>query len=256
MTGDFSEDRPSLPQAPSSTGDAASAAPGSESNQDTAPAIPQLNAIQRRIVGVLVEKAKTTGDNLLTLNALTTGCNQKSNRSPKMNLDSDEVLLELDELCRMGAVTEVHGDGRVPKYRHRIYDWLDVGDKEAAIVAELLLRGPQTLGELRSRASRMASIPDMAALQTLLRPLIDRRIVVELTPPGRGQIVTHGLYLDREWDKVRESVATSGRQGAAAVEAASAATATPLAQRVTALEEALEALQAKVEELERRIDGS
>ncbi len=84
-----------------------------------------LTAVQRRVVGVLVEKAKTTPDAYpLTLNALTNGCNQKSNRHPHMELASEEVERALDELREMGAVTEVQSGGRVAKYRHYLYEWL------------------------------------------------------------------------------------------------------------------------------------
>ena len=84
--------------------------------QNLAPKWRPLNAFQRRVVGVLVEKAKTTPDAYpLTLNALTNGCKQKSNRSPQMDIASDDVELTLDELRQMGAATEIQGSGRVPK---------------------------------------------------------------------------------------------------------------------------------------------
>ena len=109
-----------------------------------------LTAAQRRVAGVLVEKAKTTPDAYpMTLNALTNGCNQKSNRSPLMDLSPDEVQNALDELREMGAVAEVQAGGRVPKYRHYLYEWLGVEKAAMAVMTELLLRGEQTLGELR-----------------------------------------------------------------------------------------------------------
>lgn len=158
-----------------------------------------LSSRQRRVLGVLVEKAKTTPDGYpMSLNALTNGCNQKSNRSPQMNLKPDEVEDVLDELRAMGAVAEVQGGGRVPKYRHYVYDWLGVDKHEIAVMAELLLRGEQTMGELRSRASRMEAIPDQAALKTVLESLKQKGLLMELTPPGRGQVVTHALYKERE----------------------------------------------------------
>ncbi len=158
-----------------------------------------LNARQRRVVGVLVEKAKTTPDGYpMTLKALTTGCNQKSNRSPQMELTTAQVDDTLEELREMGAVAEVQGDGRVPKYRHYMYDWLGVDKQEIAVVTELLLRGEQTLGELRGRASRMESITGLSELKPLLQSLQEKGLLLELTPAGRGQIVTHGLYPERE----------------------------------------------------------
>ena len=177
-------------------------------SENAPPQVPELNPVQRRIVGVLVEKARTTPDAYpMTLSAITTGCNQKSNRHPKMNLDPDDVLVELDNLRSMEVVEELHGVGRVPKYRHHFYTWLNIEPTEGAVLAELLLRGPQTVGELRGRAARMASIADVAALRPILDGLIARRLVVPLTPAGRGQVVTHGLYLAREWPRVREAFA-------------------------------------------------
>src|SRR5262245_39732576 len=120
-----------------------------------------LNSRQRRLLGVLVEKAKTTPDVYpMTVNGLVTGANQKSNRDPVMALDSDEVEKILEELRAVGAVTEVQGTGRTLKYRHQMYEWLGVDKVESAVMTELLLRGEQTLGDLRARASRMEPIPD------------------------------------------------------------------------------------------------
>ncbi len=122
-----------------------------------------LSPRQRRIAGVLVEKAKTTPDAYpMTLNSLRTGCNQKSNRDPQMDLTEGEVEEALEELREMGAVGEVQGSGRALKYRHYLYDWLGVDKVEMAVMVELLLRGEQTVGELRGRAARMEPIADLA----------------------------------------------------------------------------------------------
>ncbi len=165
-----------------------------------------LGRIERRVFGVLVEKAKTTPDAYpMTLNGLTTGCNQKSNRDPLMNLEPDQVENALEKLRHLQAVIEVSGGGRVPKYRHLMYEWMGVDKVEAAVMTELLLRGTQSVGELRGRAARMEPIADVGALQPVLQALIDRKLVLSLTPAGRGQIVTHGLYLPEEMDKVRQS---------------------------------------------------
>ncbi|MFI4873828.1 MAG: YceH family protein [Blastopirellula sp. JB062] len=181
-----------------------------------------VTAVQRRILGVLIEKAKTTPDAYpMTLNALTTGCNQKSNRDPQMSLDADDVEDELDQLREIGAVAEVHGDGRVVKFRHYMKDWLDCEGNELAIMAELLLRGSQTVGELRGRAARMGKIPDMGTLQPILRGLQDKGLVIALTPEGRGQVVTHGLYSTRELEEQQRQF--GGGKGVSAT--------TPAAQR-------------------------
>jgi uncharacterized protein YceH (UPF0502 family) len=158
-----------------------------------------LNLRQRRVLGVLVEKAKTTPDAYpMTLNGLVAGCNQKSNREPQMNLSTDDVEQVLEELRAMGAVTEVQGSGRVAKYRHHAYEWLGVEKTELAVMTELMLRGEQTLGELRGRAARMEPIPDLAALKPVIDSLLKKGLMIELTPSGRGQIVSHGLYKERE----------------------------------------------------------
>ena len=166
-----------------------------------------LTAIQRRVAGVLVEKAKTTPDAYpLTLNALTNGCNQKSNRAPHMELSAEDVERTLEELREMGAVAEVQSGGRVPKFRHYLYEWLGVDKVELAVMAELLLRGEQTIGELRGHASRMEPIPDLNALAPDPRLAGAKQLVVTLTPAGRGQVVTHNLYTPERLAELQEPV--------------------------------------------------
>ena len=163
-----------------------------------------ISAIERRVLGVMVEKAKTTPDVYpMSLNALTTGCNQKNNRDPQMQLAAEDVSDALDRLRGLNAVLEVHGDSRVARYKHRLYEWLGVDKVELAVMAELLLRGAQTIGELRGRAARMEPIADLAALRPVLDGLIAKKLVAYLTPPQRGAVVTHLLYRPEEMEKVR-----------------------------------------------------
>ncbi|MEI7780372.1 MAG: DUF480 domain-containing protein [Planctomycetota bacterium] len=163
-----------------------------------------LAAPERRVLGVLIEKAKTTREQYpLSLNAVVVGCNQKSNREPAMNLDEEVVSCTLKTLQDCGAVAEVYGNGSLARYRHRGYDWLGVGKEELAILAELLLRGEQSEGSLRGRASRMEAIPDLPALRGHLDRLASRGLVVWLSPPGRGRMLTHGLLPPEKLDKVR-----------------------------------------------------
>ena len=163
-----------------------------------------LEAIERRILGVLVEKAKTTPENYpLSVNALRSGCNQKNNRSPLMSLEESAIEDALEKLRKVGAIVQVQGTSRVDRYRHLAYEWLGVEKVELAVMAELLLRGSQTVGELRGRAARMEPIKDMADLRPTLDSLEKKRLIQYLTPQGRGCIVTHTLYLDREMEKVR-----------------------------------------------------
>ena len=174
---------------------------------ETAPKWKPVSRALRRVLGVLVEKAKTTPDAYpMTLNALTNGCNQKSNREPKMNLEPHQVEDALDELRHFGAVVEVQGGGRVAKYRHMMYEWLGVDKVEAAVMTELLLRGTQTVGELRGRAARMDPIADVAALRPIIQSLITKGLVISLTAEGRGQLVTHALYLPEEFEKIKQSL--------------------------------------------------
>lgn len=163
---------------------------------------------------MLIEKAKTVPDSYpMTVNGLVTGANQKSNRDPHMELTDDDVEQVLTELRGVGAVVEVQGSGRALKYKHNLYEWFGVDKVEIAVLAELLLRGPQTLGDLRSRASRMEPIPDQGTLQNILRLLHGKGLVLELTPAGRGQIVTHNLYKDRELPELRARFANHVSSG-------------------------------------------
>jgi len=176
-----------------------------------------INAIDRRVLGVLIEKAKTTPDQYpMSLNSLVNGCNQKSNRHPLMELDEGDLIEAVDRLRALGVVAEVQGGGRVPRYRHYAYEWLGVDKAELSIMTELLLRGSQTEGELRTRVNRMDSIADLDALRGHLEKLAARKLIVSLTPPGRGHVVTHALYEPRELEKERSQFdAASARELAA-----------------------------------------
>jgi uncharacterized protein len=173
-----------------------------------------LSPRQRRVLGVLVEKAKTTPDAYpMSVNAIVAGCNQKSNRSPIMNLSPEDVEDVLGELRQFGVVAEVQQGGRVPRYRHYMHDWLGVDKFELAVTTELLLRGEQTVGELRGRASRMEPIADLQTLRPILQSLEKKNLLLSLTPEGRGQIVSHNLYKDREIPELRQRYA-AGSAGA------------------------------------------
>ncbi len=222
--------------------------PQEDVTQAGAPRWRPLDRIARRVVGVLVEKAKTTPDNYpLSLNSLVNGCNQKSNRAPQMQLDPEQVSEAIDQLRMLGAVLVVQGDGRVEKYRHLLYEWLGVDKAELAVMAELLLRGEQTLGDLRARAARMEPIPGQAELQPIVDGLRQKGLLVLLTPPGRGCMVTHTLYQEQELAKLRAECA--GLSGTPTTEERSPA-ATP--QRPAGGSE-LEDLRRAVTDLQRRL---
>jgi uncharacterized protein YceH (UPF0502 family) len=155
----------------------------------------ELSPIEARIIGCLIEKQITTPDQYpLSLNALVNACNQKSNRDPVMSADEAEIQTTLDQLIRKHLVIEKSGFGsRVPKYQHRFcnteYEPLKFTPQELAIVCELLVRGPQTPGELRTRAARMASFSEVGQVETALESLSSRAdgpFVVRLSrEPGR-----------------------------------------------------------------------
>ena len=155
----------------------------------------ELSALEARVIGCLIEKQITTPDQYpLSLNALVNACNQKSNRDPVMEVDEVTIQGSVDQLARKHFVIEKSGFGsRVPKYQHRFcnteYGTLKLTAQELAIVCELLLRGPQTPGELRTRASRMAAFSEVGQVEAALESLRTREdgpFVVRLPrEPGR-----------------------------------------------------------------------
>src|SRR5262249_57065194 len=145
----------------------------------------------------------------MTVAAIVAACNQKSNRDPVTNYDQDDVEETLQGLRKKGAVILIEGGGRVARWKHTLYDWLKVSKGELAVLAELLLRGPQTEGDLRARASRMEPLADLPALQAILDALAPRGLVQSLSPAGqrRGVYVAHGLYPPEELEKLRQAFA-------------------------------------------------
>jgi uncharacterized protein YceH (UPF0502 family) len=130
-----------------------------------------------RALGTLIEKAMTTpGQYPLTLNSLVTGINQKSNREPVVVIDEDRALRAIDSLRAKGLVRDVTFTGsRVEKYRHTAGEALGLRAPELAILTELLLRGPQTVGELRGRASRMHPLDSLESVEELLATMAKPR---------------------------------------------------------------------------------
>ena len=170
-------------------------------NEEKLTQFPVLTRHQRRVLGVLIEKGMTTPEYYpLTLKAVTTGCNQKSNRDPVTNLDEESVLDTLEELREMGFTGTVHTDGgRAERYRHYVRHRFDLSEAQIAIMGELLLRGRQQLGELRSRASRMTPIESLDQLREELSGLMKMGAVRSSGDlKRRGIEVDHGLYLDKE----------------------------------------------------------
>jgi uncharacterized protein YceH (UPF0502 family) len=129
-----------------------------------------LNPVEARVLGALLEKEITTPEYYpLSLNALVNACNQKSNRDPVVNFDQAQVEQALDLLRHKGLLLTTTGAGsRVPKYGHRITEKLNLGRRELAVLCELMLRGPQTVGELRTRAERMHPFDDLAEVTSVI----------------------------------------------------------------------------------------
>jgi uncharacterized protein YceH (UPF0502 family) len=176
-----------------------------------APSWKPLDPRQRRVLGVLIEKAKTTPAGYpMSVLAIVTGCNQKNNRDPLTAYDDSDVEEALRQLCALGAVSELDWLGRVPKYKHHAYEWLGVSRPESAVMTELLLRGAQALGDLRGRAARMEPIADLAALKPIVDALLERGLMVELTSAGRGQVVSHNLHPAQELAELRSRYAGDG----------------------------------------------
>jgi len=212
-----------------------------------------LTALEARVLGALIEKEITTPDQYpLSLNALTNACNQKTNRDPVLELDERAVQDTIDGLSRRHLVMERSGFGsRVVKYRHRLcngdHNPLQFSPQELAIVCELLLRGPQTPGELRSRAQRLApftSLDDVETALELLATRADGPFVLRLArQPGSrearyAQLFTGPPAAGTEPEPVDEPPA----RGAAAAEPG-------LAARVAALEAAVATLVQELEQL-------
>jgi hypothetical protein len=225
----------------------------------------ELTPIERRVLGVLIEKGLTTPDQYpLTLNALVAGCNQKSNREPITNYDEPQVDATLQALIGKELVANATGfAGRVERFSSQMGRRFELRSVEVAVIGELLLRGPQTEGELRIRASRMRPIADLPALAEILAKLQSSSppFVVRLSPEGqhRGVRFTHTFYPAGELAKLKAAEASFAPSEIEA-NAARAASAPGEADKsgkpdenTTNLHARIAALEARVESLERRL---
>jgi uncharacterized protein YceH (UPF0502 family) len=163
--------------------------------------LPALSLLETRVLGVLVEKARTVPDTYpLSLNALTLGCNQKNNRAPVTEATEAEVQAAIDALRPLSLVIESSGS-RVMRYAHNLGRVVHVDERGVALLAALMLRGPQTPGELRTSTERLHRFPDLDALESALRELAAREpgaggpLVVQLprVPGAREQRWAHLL---------------------------------------------------------------
>jgi len=240
----------------------------------------ELTPIEARVIGCLIEKQITTPDQYpLSLNALVNACNQKSNRDPVLELEERIVQHTVDDLGRKHLVVEKSGFGsRVPKYQHRFcnteYGTLKLDPQELAIVCELLVRGPQTPGELRSRAARMADFSDVSEVEAALTRLSDREdgpFVTRLArEPGRRDSRYAHLFsgpvegggAERHPDDARADAghAAGGRATAGELRSAMATPETAFPDmrqedRLERLEDEVRALRAELNDLKSRLGG-
>jgi uncharacterized protein YceH (UPF0502 family) len=221
----------------------------------------QLSALEARLIGCLIEKAITTPDQYpLSLNALNNACNQKSNRDPVLSVDERTVQESVEGLVKKHLVLEKSGFGsRVPKYQHRFcntgFGSLDFTPVETAIICELLLRGPQTPGELRTRVPRLAPVHDGAAIDTALENLATRPDgpFVKQLPREPGRRDSRYAHLFSGEDQIpltpgeahpSELAEAESRPNIVGAEARGS-----LAARVQSLEEQMAALRQELEEL-------
>lgn len=167
---------------------------------------PSLDVLERRILGVLIEKAKTTPESYpLSLNALVNGANQKSNRDPVMNLQDYQIESGIRNCVAKGLVSLVRG-GRVERWQHELYMKWNLSKRDMSILGELFLRGPQTEGMLRTRAGRMETFESLEDLREALDSLADRKLVCWIDPKGvRGARVTHGFHSPEEIARIKST---------------------------------------------------
>jgi len=221
--------------------------------------IPQLSAHEARVIGSLIEKQVTTPEQYpLSLNALVLACNQKSNRDPVVDFSEQAVQGLIDALIRRHLVLEKSGFGsRVPKYQQRLcnteFSALQFTPQQRAILCELLLRGPQTPGELRTRASRMAEFTDVSQVEAELEQLAGHAagpLVVRLArEPGRRDSRYAHLF-SGEVHGPEPAIA------AAAPDAEPHAAPPGTAQRLAALETQVSELRAELASLKQTLERS
>lgn len=222
----------------------------------------RLSALEARLIGSLIEKAITTPDQYpLSLNALANACNQKSNREPVLNLDERTVQENVEGLVKKHLVLEKSGFGsRVPKYQHRFcntgFGSFEFTPVQTAIICELLLRGPQTPGELRTRVPRMAPLSDGAEVDSALEDLATRPdgpFVMQL-PREPGRRDSRYAHLFSGEDGLPVTPIDDGAESRP--NATSGEPRVSLQTRVVTLEEQVAALRQELEELRASIKSS
>ena len=214
-----------------------------------------LNDAEARVLGALMEKESTTPDYYpLSLHALINACNQKSNRDPVMNLDEPSVREALDSLNRKGLAGPTStAESRVTKYEHRLGEVFNLGRRENALLGVLLLRGPQTPGELRGRAERMHRFDDLGEVQSTLQRMIEfTPPLVKMLPRQPGTKESRYVHLLSGDVETWEPAVASEQSSAGA--SAEGERITTLEAQVALLQEGFDRLKQQMEEFLKRFE--
>jgi uncharacterized protein YceH (UPF0502 family) len=208
--------------------------------------LPHLSLNETRVLGTLVEKQRTVPDTYpLSLNALAAGCNQKTSRQPVLDLSEAEILAALDGLKDAGLAIEVSGS-RVVRFEHRLEKVLGVPTQASALLTVLMLRGPQTAGELRLNCERLHRFADISAVEAFLEELAGKALVVEL-PRLPGSRENRWSHLLSGQPAVEAPAASGTRAGNQELD--------ELNNRVSALESEVGELRAQLAELRAELGG-
>lgn len=216
-----------------------------ESNME----LPQLSSEEIRVLGALIEKSVVTPDYYpLTLNSLTTACNQRSSRNPVVDYDEETVVLALNSLKAMSlAATAVGGGSRATKYKHNFLTVYPMSEGELAVLCLLFLRGPQTMGELKSNAGRLHEFHSLDAVKEVLQKLSSSEMpFVKELPKRSGQKEERYMHMFihfNEEDFVTETPEPARRH------------VSDLEARVEALETELAEVKSKLDQLYRELNG-
>ena len=222
-----------------------------EPTQDPHAQEPLLNTLEVRVLGCLMEKEATTPENYpLSLNALTNACNQKSRRSPVVDFDDKMVARALESMREKGLVRVVTGaEQRIPKHRHVFDEHMGLTAAQMAVLCELMVRGPQTVGELRGRASRMHPFEELSHVDAVLQQLLAREpaAVVQLPrQPGRKEPRYAHLFAGEPAGSADEEARALPPEAATLVVRAEN-------ERIAALEVSVEQLRAEVAALHQEL---
>jgi uncharacterized protein YceH (UPF0502 family) len=214
----------------------------------------ELTDTEVRILGALVEKEMSTPDNYpLSLNALTTACNQKTSRDPVAEYD-DQTVLDAIELLRQRqmAATLTGRDHRVPKYRHWLPETLRIGNRELAVLCVMMLRGPQTIGELKERTHRLHEFEDLSSVETCLQKLAERQPepLAVLLPRRPGEREPRWAHL-----MSGEPVISAEPDRYAVTESPTRRPASDQESRIAALEAKVESLSEQVGQLVQQLEA-